>query len=777
MLTTADNDQKKTLNDRGICVVIPTYNNGGTIADVVRRTLAQCGDVIVVDDGCTDETARLLSAIEGISVVTLGRNRGKGIALREGFRRALAMGFSYAITLDGDGQHSPEDIPLLLAANQAHPGALIVGSRRLEGVERSKGSVFANRFSNFWFWVQTGRRLPDTQTGYRLYPLKKLRGLSLLTSRYEAELELMVLASWHGVELVPTPVSVYYPPQEARVSHFRPLRDFARISLLNTVLCVLAVVYGLPLRLWRWLMTFLRTAYSLLFFSVLMLLVINPAVWLYVKLRGDYTVPTTDKERRTADRLHQIIYHASRFIMLRHGIPGVRFSYDVADGVGFDRPRVVICNHQSHLDLACQLIFTPKIVFLTNDWVWRNPFYGFLIRHAEYYPVHDGIDELLPRLRSLVERGFSIAVYPEGTRSSDGRIGRFHQGAFYIAEQLGLEVLPMYLCGPGRILRKKSYSLHKGAIHLEVGEPVSREQLQAMGELRQQASAMRRHYIRKYETMMNKFMKVIVLSLFTIHYSLLPTSARQKLTPYPVEGSGHPAVIVCPGGSYFWHATETEGHMVARWLQQQGIAAFVLYYRTAYVPAFITRYRYVLRGTRYPDAQDDLLEALRHVRAHADEYGVDSSRVGVMGFSAGGHLVMSAAEVFDRSDWPAFIAPIYPVVTMLDACVHKRSRRGLLGESRVHNEKLLDSLSLERHVPDGCPPVFLVNCKDDPIVDYRNSVLLDSALTAHRVPHVYLQYQTGGHGFGASDEKGTAESRQWRTAFLEWIRGVLGIKN
>ena len=108
------------------------------------------------------------------------------------------MGFSYAITLDGDGQHYPSDICHFLTANQKHPGTLIIGSRRLEGVERSGGSKFANSFSNFWFWVQTGRKLPDTQTGYRLYPLKKLRGLSLLTSRYEAELELLVFASWPG---------------------------------------------------------------------------------------------------------------------------------------------------------------------------------------------------------------------------------------------------------------------------------------------------------------------------------------------------------------------------------------------------------------------------------------------------------------------------------------------------------------------------------------------------------------------------------------------------
>ena len=123
---------------------------------------------------------------------------------------------------------------------------MIIGNRQLEGADRSGGSKFANQFSNFWFYVQTGRALKDTQTGYRLYPLRKLHGLSLLTSRYEAELELLVFASWHGVKIVSVPVGVYYPPRAERVSHFRPGMDFARISMLNTVLCMLAVVYGLP---------------------------------------------------------------------------------------------------------------------------------------------------------------------------------------------------------------------------------------------------------------------------------------------------------------------------------------------------------------------------------------------------------------------------------------------------------------------------------------------------------------------------------------------------
>ena len=245
---------------------------------------------------------------------------------------------------------------------------------------------------------------------------------------------------------------------------------------------------------------------------------------------------------------------------------------------------------------------------------------------------------------------------------------------------------------------------------------------------------------------------------------------RVEMTPYLAEGKGNIGVVVCPGGSYFWHDMQTEGHEVGRWLQQNGISAFVLRYRTAYVPAFLFRFRYVFRGNRYPDPQDDLRQCLRYVRDHSGEYGVDSEKLGAMGFSAGGHLVMSAAELFEKTDRPAFVVPVYPVVTMTHPSVHKRSRRALLGESRVRNRQLRDSLSLERHVPDDCPPVFLVNCKDDPIVDYRNSVLLDSALTARQISHRYIQYATGGHGFGASQTKGSAECRQWKAEFLTWIK-------
>ena len=488
--------QRQQLHDRGICVIIPTFNNAGTIAAVVGDALIECKDVIVVNDGSTDNTSTILHAINGITLVEYEKNRGKGYALKTGFKRALQMGFAYAITLDGDGQHYPSDIQAFLKANQQHPGALIIGSRKLDGVERSKVSSFANKFSNFWFYIQTGRRLSDTQTGYRLYPLKKLYGLGLLTSRYEAELELLVFASWHGVELHPIDINVYYPPQEQRVSHFRPGKDFARISVLNTVLCFLAIVYGLPLRLFRWFGNVIRTVYAILFVSFFCFCVITPGVWLYIKIGK-----ITERKRKN---LHKVIYYSTRFVMLKHGFPGTTFTYKLGEKVDFSKPSVVICNHQSHIDLACQLIFTPNIIFLTNQWVWHNPLYGLLIRNAEFYPVANGIDDLMPKLKSLVERGYSIAVYPEGHRSKDCRITRFHQGAFHIAEQLGLDVIPMYLYGPGHILPPKTYHLKKGPLFIEVGDPIAQTDLASMGDTKTQASQMRKHYINKYEQIANR---------------------------------------------------------------------------------------------------------------------------------------------------------------------------------------------------------------------------------------------------------------------------------
>lgn len=494
--STIDNnitEQMQRLRDRGICVIIPTYNNAGTIADVVRRSLKQCADVIVVCDGCTDGTVEILNNLdEKPTILELKVNSGKGTALKEGFHLALQKGFSYAITLDGDGQHFPEDIPVMLEANIKHPGSMIIGERKdLENVERSKGSKFANSFSNFWFALQTGQYLKDTQTGYRLYPLKKLHGLSLLTSRYEAELELMVFASWHGVKLVSEPVNVYYPSKEERVSHFRPGKDFARITILNTILCVLAVIYGLPLRIFRGIMTFIRTAYSLLFFLISCMFIMTPLVYIYLSIGR-----ITEKKKYN---LHRIINFMAKFVLEYHGIPGIKYSLNNPNGEDFKKPSIIICNHQSHLDLVPLLALTPKIIVLTADWVWNNPVYRYVIRNAEYLPASAGVDAIMPQLKSLVDRGYSIAVYPEGTRSMDCEIGRFHKGAFHIAESLQTDILPIVIYGSGRALPKRGRKLRKWPIHLEIKERLTTADMHTMSDtLRGQASMMRKYYKEQY---------------------------------------------------------------------------------------------------------------------------------------------------------------------------------------------------------------------------------------------------------------------------------------
>lgn len=230
------------------CVVMPTYNNAKTVYQVATRALVQCPDVIVVNDGSTDDTLQLLEPLaekEGVCILSYSPNRGKGYALRRGLEKAVALGFDYAITLDSDGQHYPEDIPRMIAAtDESRP--LVVGCRNLRAEGMPGGNGFANRFSNFWFTMQTGLRLPDTQTGFRAYPLARLPRMRWLGNRYESELALLVLAAWRGVPLKPVEVNVDYCPAGGRVSHFRPCVDFVRISLLNILLCVLSLCYGYP---------------------------------------------------------------------------------------------------------------------------------------------------------------------------------------------------------------------------------------------------------------------------------------------------------------------------------------------------------------------------------------------------------------------------------------------------------------------------------------------------------------------------------------------------
>lgn len=266
-----------------------------------------------------------------------------------------------------------------------------------------------------------------------------------------------------------------------------------------------------------------------------------------------------------------------------------------------------------------------------------------------------------------------------------------------------------------------------------------------------------------------------------------PVKSNVSLTYFPADPdkSTGIGIIVCPGGSYFWHDNETEGIGVAKWLQSNGISAFVLKYRVAGVFAYISHFRKLGGGNKFPYPIQDAQRAIQLVRENCKKYNIDPDKLGIMGFSAGGHLSMYAGEKGNISYlkdlgiecsvplMPSFCVPIYPVVTLSnERYTHRRSRRALLGEKKMKDSSMRDSLSLELNVHNGLPPIFLMNCQDDPIVDYHNSELLDSALTAIKVPHKYVQYKTGGHGFGATAEKTTDEAIAWKDDFISWLRNI-----
>lgn len=233
------------ITEKRICVVIPTFNNSKTLKRVIDGVLDYTQNIIVVNDGSTDSTSLILNDFAQISIINLPENKGKGNALKIGFRKAIELGFDFAITIDSDGQHYPDDIPVFVEALlEEKENILLIGNRNMsqDGIPRK--SSFGNNFSNFWFWFETGIKLQDTQSGYRLYPLNKIPK-KYFTPKFEFEIEIIVRTAWRQVPVKNVPVKVLYDPAE-RVSHFRPFKDFTRISILNTILVFITLVYIIP---------------------------------------------------------------------------------------------------------------------------------------------------------------------------------------------------------------------------------------------------------------------------------------------------------------------------------------------------------------------------------------------------------------------------------------------------------------------------------------------------------------------------------------------------
>ncbi|OVE58536.1 DUF2062 domain-containing protein [Chryseobacterium mucoviscidosis] len=236
---------RNAISEKKICILIPTYNNEKTLKRVIDGVLDYTEDIIVVNDGSTDATKEILRSYPHLEVIDLPENKGKGNGLKIGFRKAKELGYHYAITIDSDGQHYPDDIPVFVEAllNEKED-VLLIGNRNMSQDGIPKKSSFGNRFSNFWFWFETGIKLEDTQSGYRLYPLHKIPK-KYFTPKFEFEIEIIVRTAWRHIPVKNVPVKVLYDPAE-RVSHFRPFKDFTRISILNTILVTITLLYIIP---------------------------------------------------------------------------------------------------------------------------------------------------------------------------------------------------------------------------------------------------------------------------------------------------------------------------------------------------------------------------------------------------------------------------------------------------------------------------------------------------------------------------------------------------
>ena len=239
----------------------------------------------------------------------------------------------------------------------------------------------------------------------------------------------------------------------------------------------------------------------------------------------------------------------------------------------------------------------------------------------------------------------------------------------------------------------------------------------------------------------------------------------------PKENKTKTAVIVCPGGSYHHLGLYNEGYCSAKWFSENGITAFMLKYRT-------NESLY-----NHPAMLEDIQRAIQIVRENAAEFGIDASKVGVIGYSAGGHLVTMAGEFGERfneleklgietavSLRPDFVMPIYPVVSMQDDISHKWSRRSLLGKNQTQERK--DLFSMELQVPDNMPPTYIVVCKDDNVVDYNNSLRLYDALLEKNINDCELHvYEWGKHGFGMLNGPFMKEFK-WNEPLLDWIKKI-----
>ena len=345
------------------------------------------------------------------------------------------------------------------------------------------------------------------------------------------------------------------------------MRSLAEVTIVGMISVVL-MAYVFPPLLFKWLTThkgknrpipitfwnFFKTFISFTVFLIGSILLSVTAIFLMIISRNN---------KKIKYRYHQFLCAVMRFLSrLIIQVPNKIINQEKET---FDKPGVIISNHQSHLDLLYTLMLSPKIIVLTNKWVWNSPFYGWIIRYADFLPVIDGIESNVEKLEKLVANGYSILVFPEGTRSADCSILRFHQGAFYLADTLKLDIIPIVTHGIGHMFPKKEFLLRKGEVHIKILDRIKPDNstFRLQKTVLETTKLVRKLYKETYQQMSKEietpdYYKDLVLYNYIYKGRSVEQSARkllkatrnfsEQIAQLPDEGSYH--IAACGQGEF-----------------------------------------------------------------------------------------------------------------------------------------------------------------------------------------------------------------------------------